>query len=226
MEKEQDIYKGLINMANYLRVGLKKLQNTYKNGTTVGTIQYYIIVLTAIIEGWFRRDMLYIPSSTERESFLNNDESSSDSLIYSTIFDVEKFKHFWTKDELKSLCTQFDTCFKNANDNHTETIVFKDDDILDDDDLLGEKYIVSNEEDDNIDIINVNNNNTNDTKTKNCAKSDKIPNNANCQLSSYPSPKSQNNVIVKSQLLGINNILSLMDKRFTTMLNHSVKGAH
>lgn len=214
-EAGTDIYKGLINMANYLRVGLKELQNTYKSGTAVGTLQYYIIVLTAIIEGWFRQDMIYTPSSTGRESFLDNDDSDGDSLIYSTIFDVEKFKHFWSKDELKSLCAQFDTCFKNSNEPNTN--VFRDDD--DTYGLIDNQHVIIDDNDSEYNddlsehnIININHNKKN-VKSINCS-------------SQLPIPKSQSNVIVKSQLIGIYNILALMDKRFTTMLSHSVKGTH
>jgi hypothetical protein len=225
-EAHVDIYKGLLNMANYLRVGLKELQNTYKSGTAVGTLQYYIIVLTAVIEGWFRHDMLYAPSSSGRESFLDND-GDGDSLIYSTIFDVEKFKHFWSNDELKSLCTQFDTCFKHIED--IDKIVFKDDT---EDGLIGSIDIIVNSDIDNnnLDTTTISNNIHEDTQSKKSTNSNNcslnVSNTPFCHEKPLPVPKSQTNVIVKSQLIGINNILSLMDKRFTTMLSHSVKGIH
>lgn len=211
-----DIYKGLLNMANYLRVGLKELQNTYKSGTAVGTIQYYIIVLTAVIEGRFRQDMLYTPSSTGRESFLDTDEIDGSNLIYSTIFDVEKFKHFWSKEELKSLCGQFDTCFKPADEPNI--VVFRDD-TVDELDLIDCEHII---DDNNSDGYGLSDDGV--EYKRNTCKSDKV-------VSQYfeiplPTPKSQSNVIVKSQLIGIYNILSLMDNRFTTMLSHSVKGTH
>ena len=232
IDSDLDIYRGLLNMANYLRVGLKELQNTYKSGTAVGTIQYYIIVLTAVIEGRFRQDMLYTPSSTGRESFLDTDEIDGSNLIYSTIFDVEKFKHFWSKEELKSLCGQFDTCFKPADEPNI--VVFRDD-TADELDMIDCEHIIDDNNSDGYggltdDVVEYNG------SKRNTYKSDKNSSQLQHQQQHQqqhqyleiplPTPKSQSNVIVKSQLIGIYNILSLMDNRFTTMLSHSVKGTH
>lgn len=126
-ERDPDIYRGMIKMAKYLRVGLKELQKTYKTGNAVCTIQYYIILLTSVIEGWFYSALLYNPTSSERKSFLDDDDLESDSIIYSTIFDVQKFKTFWTKDELRSLCSQFDNCFRSPDE--LDPVVFKVEDI-------------------------------------------------------------------------------------------------
>lgn len=264
-DPDSEIYKGLLNMANYLRVGLKKLQNTYKSGTTVGTLQYYLIVLTAVVEGWFRPDMLYNPISTGRESFLDNDLLDGENLIYSTIFDVEKFKQFWSREELQSLCNQFEKCFKSMDE--PDTVIFKDEEDnefldgshicsvsgsnnnRDKDDIIkmsfdnDDDYDNDNQHnDDDMDLNNytayltttttttINTNNINnikeDNRTKRNGKLCKNPHSGVYGSKPLPSPKSKSNVIVKSHLTGIYDILSLMDRRFTTMLSYSVKGTH
>lgn len=272
-ESDPDIYRGMVNMAKYLRVGLKELQNTYKTGNAVCTIQYYIILLTSVIEGWFYSSLLYNPSSSERKSFLDDDDLESDSIIYSTIFDVQKFKHFWTKDELRSLCSQFDKCFRNPDE--ADLVVFKiedvdtsmdlnlinrsdntydnsydtsvnlptssEKDISGDIDFYTEEHInidglnlVNSDHCDNIKKLTTttSNSSTSSITTKKLSKTksnligschdDKFPGHSKI----WPVPKSQSNVIVQGHLVGINNILNMMDKRFTTMLSQSVKGSH
>lgn len=113
--KDREIYDCLIKLAKYLRVSLKKLQHTYKTGNVVGTLQYYINVLTDVIEDKFQLNRLYSLTPPKRSSFLDEiSESQFDSqdLMYSTILDVNKFKQFWERDEVKKLCEQFDNCFR------------------------------------------------------------------------------------------------------------------
>jgi len=113
-EKDGDVYKYLINMSKYLCFGLEKLQETYKTGNVVGNLQYYILVLISVVNETFIPEML-----------INhiNDSSIDNELIYSTIFDVDKFKEFWLKEELKSLIKQFDECFKNIDE--PDNIIFE-----------------------------------------------------------------------------------------------------
>jgi hypothetical protein len=120
-EKDRDIYNGLINMVKYLCVALKRLQITYKTGTVVGTLQYYINVLMAVIEDKFYPELLYINNKTTRNSFLDDTQDISD-LLYSTIFDVDKFRKFWSDAELKSICNLFDKCFKSCNEDECDMI--------------------------------------------------------------------------------------------------------
>ena len=82
-EKEKDVYKSLINMSKYLCFGLEKLQETYKTGNVVGNLQYYIMVLLSVINETFIPEMLLGNSSIE------------DEVMYSTMFDVDKFKDFF-----------------------------------------------------------------------------------------------------------------------------------
>ena len=227
---EPEIYKGLINMAKYLCISLRDLQTTYKTGTAVGTLQYYIIVLTAVIEDKFYPDMLYNASSSERKSFLDEGDNDESNMIYSTIFDVDKFKTFWSKDELTSLCSQFEKCFKNCGE--IDIVVFKD--ITLDLDITKRQ---SFELRDNSDTITcptpLKNSINNDTKTGNSSSPNdehKIKANDVCEfhnvVKTWPTPKSLGNVIVQGHLMGITNILNIMDKKFTAMLNQSVKGIH
>ena len=125
---DTEIHNGLINMVKYLCVALKKLQSTYKTGNVVGTLQYYIIVLTAVIEDRFYSELLYTHASTTRNSFLD-DIKSEDDLIYSTIFDVSKFRTFWSQDELKSICSQFEKCFKQPEEDDYKLFNEKKNDV-------------------------------------------------------------------------------------------------
>jgi hypothetical protein len=111
-DDESEVYPHLINLIKYLIVGLKRLQQTYKTGNVVYTLQYYILILISIVNDTFDESILY--SHEEKESsydILDMDEH--DKLKYSTIFDREKLKTFWNATNIKSLCIQFEECFIN-----------------------------------------------------------------------------------------------------------------
>jgi hypothetical protein len=200
-KEDQEIHRGLINMARYLCVGLKKLQKTYGTGTTVGNLQYYIIVLTSVINGSFTSDMLYNSSNIGRKSFLDESISTNeDELMYSTIFDVDKFKSFWTKEELKTLYTLFNECFKEHDE--PDNAVFSCSSDMPTENNENMEGIHSNE---NINVSTIS-----------------VVSNKNKVM--LPVPRSQANVIVKGQLIAIINILETMDKRFREMIDQSVKG--
>lgn len=306
-KEDQKLYRGLINMAKYLRVGLRELQNVYMVGTTVLTIQHYINILTAVIENSFSTDMLYKPSEMNAngsknaypDSLLDDDEV----LFHSTIFDVTKFKNFWTRDELQSLCDQFDSCFRYPHQQ--DTIIFKNDaeseygdnadtmsytsasgfasngdlfsldikdpsykDNLPSDDTLTtdtnalallstESSVKLNNLASNLDISDHMTNGHPLTIVGSYQSSHSHPstphilpispiascgntyghkkreskngpsNNVNTNGTKFwPIPKSQTNVIVQGHLVGITNMLTIMDKRFTHMLSQSVKGTN
>jgi len=271
-------------MAKYLCVGLRELQYTYKSGTTVGTLQYYIIVLTAVIDDTFYPEMLYNAVVSGRKSFLDEDNDEAEHLIYSTIFDVGKFKTFWSKEELKSLCEQFDKCFKSVGE--IDNVIFKDTDLeydecaamgqpsgnlsgrpspftlpvditdtpnysttvvasvipqvicpislskedglfdLDDGGFAQEQLIDLASEHSATSFTEKKAAKTHrkDSRTRN--RDSKVLLERGNVMRTWPVPKSLGNVIVQSHLVGINNILNIMDKKFTTMLNQSVKGTH
>lgn len=228
--KDAEIYEGLINMAKYLCVGLKKLQRTYGTGTVVGTLQYYVIVLTAVIEDRFYPELLYSNSASSRKSFLDEDKNDEDVLMYSTIFDVDKFRTFWTRDELKSICDQFDKCFRLPHEK--DTIIFKprengsksrekvsdkdnDDHCSVDDELFAINVMGGDDGGDKEDDKEDDKESDSGETIKEISKKFVLP-----------LPRSKNNAIVKGHLVGIANILDTMDKRFRTMLNQSVKGTN
>lgn len=213
---DPSMFKGLINMAKYLRVALKDLQMTYRTGNVVGTLQYYINVLTALIDNTFHIDMLYNPLSSGRYSFLDENNEDPQNPIYSTIFDVQKLKSFWTREELQSLCNQFDQCFKLPED--PDTVIFRDNNV--DDTPISHTDINDDancSEDNYVDFDN------DQTQRRQKPQSSYIK---NTSYKSWPVPRSQTNVIVQGHLVAISNILNMMDKRFTAMLNQSVKGTH
>lgn len=215
--KNEKLYKSLINMAKYLCVGLKRLQKTYKTGNVVCTLQYYINILTATIEDIYYSEMLYSPTSTSRKSFLEgiSDEDINEddgTIIYSTIFDIEKFRNFWTADELISLCSQFDACFRDPHE--------KEDNLfgIDIEDKDGTTVYASMNENENKIENEYENENENEYENENIIEkigADKIV---------LPIPKSINIPIVMGHLVGVSKILDTMDKKFIGMLNQSVRG--
>jgi len=216
--EDPDVHKGLINLTKYLCVGLRELQKTYRKGTVVGTIQYYINVLLAVIDGTFKSWMLYNHSTTGRKSFLDENNTDDDtSVIYSTIFDIDKFKNFWTKTEIKSLCSQFDQCFKMPDE--PDNIVFREND---------EKMEVTEITEDDVKSNNSETkeiNTKDDTKHNKMGKTEKIDDKSKENYRKLPVPRNQTNVLVKGHLVGITDILNIMDKRFSTMLNQSIKSS-
>jgi hypothetical protein len=131
-DKDTEIYNGLINLAKYLRVGLGKLQDTYKTGTAATTLQYFINVLTDVIDDKFYPSRLYTSSPLKRQNQKGHDYSElihDDSMLYSTILNVNKIKQFWTRDQLIDLCRQFDSCFRDPDE--PDSVVFRDIDHID-----------------------------------------------------------------------------------------------
>lgn len=214
--KDSEIYEGLLNMCRYLCIGLKELQTTYRSGISVGNIQYYILVLSAVIDKIFYPEMLYDVSTTERNSFIDND---TDSLMYSTFFDVEKFKNLWTREELHGLCTQFDKCFTRPNE--ADRFVFKHENDSNCSVLLHptpvDKEETNNSEGSQYSVGSINVMDLIDVSDQ-----------SKPMISSkqWPTPKSQANAILHGDLVAIYTILDVMDKRFTTVLTNSVKGSH
>jgi len=144
--KTHPIYNDLINLTKYLCVGLNELQQTYQMDNACFTIQYYINILSAIINDTYSSDMLYIhPNEIKTTTILNTD----------------KLKTFWEFDDLISLIGQFNKCFI-----HT-----------------GIQY---------------------------------------CKAT-WPEPKI-NDDIVCGYVIGIINVLNVMDKRFTNCITQSIKG--
>lgn len=266
------LYKGLINLAKYLRVGLKELQYTYKSGNSVGTLQYYINVLSDVIDDRFSPDRLYISSPSKQSVFLDEQSIISedeDDLNYSTIIDVDKFKNFWTFDELLSLCSQFDNCFRDPTEPDKITFrqpvsnnydfmdemidpveIINTNDIKEDsssnilsDPLISSKQLVpkplmSDGENSDEKIISLPTPSSKRSSIDRIEKSEKsdrkvisphknthtFENFSSSGQKSWPVPKKKRNVIVSSSLVGISQVLDIMDKKFTLLLSQSYKG--
>lgn len=96
-KEDKETYFNLINLAKYTCLGLIKLQKTYEDRycNAVLVIQLYINILKDII------NEKYDPST-----FYDIDSGH-------TIFDMDKVKTFWSKDDLNIMCNQFNGCFKS-----------------------------------------------------------------------------------------------------------------
>lgn len=96
-QTDKDTYSNLINLVKYTCLGLIKLQKTYEDQycNAVLVIQLYINILKDLIQE------KYDPST-----FYDIDTEH-------TIFDMDKFKTFWSKDDLNTMCNQFNGCFKS-----------------------------------------------------------------------------------------------------------------
>jgi hypothetical protein len=247
------IYRGLINMAKYLRVGLRELQSTYKTGTAVCTLQYYINVLTAVIDEKYNPEMMYHAhnsltssssdtshtASSSTRSFLDADADNSNGMIYSTILDINKFKSLWTKREISSLCDQFENCFRNPGESDNAVFKITESDMPDNTDNIdnGDHFDVtehiSEPDADDHDTFSTHESNKSvqEIQTQSqqlyAKKSIVMPVQESVHSSSsWPIPKSLGNVIVRGHLVGISDILDFMDRKFTKLLNQSVKGTN
>ena len=254
-DSDPKIYRGLINMAKYLRVGLRELQSTYKTGTAVCTLQYYINVLTAVIDEKYNPDMMYhaqnnltmsgsadtlYSASSSKRSFLDADADNSNGMIYSTILDINKFKSLWTKREISSLCDQFENCFRNPGEsdnavfkiteNDAADIIPDNTDHYDVTDHISEADVDADDHDtysaheSNRSVQEVQSHPQHLRSKKNIMNAP-IHESVHSS-SSWPIPKSLGNVIVRGHLVGISDILDFMDKKFTKLLNQSVKGTN
>jgi len=207
--RNPDVYRGMLDMARFLCVGLKRLQQTYGEGNVVLTLQYYINLLSAVVEDRYYPQMLYTSTISEMHSFLD-DDVDGDQLQYSTIFDIDKIRNFWTVEELKSICDQFRKCFKEAD--QSEQNIFSGDteiiDLLEDDNQsVGTATIESNQE-------------RRDSHNSHNVRNQRPP-----AMIPFPVPRNRNNALVGGHLVGISNVLETMDRRFTAMLEKSVKGS-
>lgn len=222
-KNDNDIYKGLINMTKYLCVGLKRLQITYKSGNVVGTLQYYINVLLSVINSTFHPDMLYTNNTSEKMSFLDDD--GVDNIEFSTIFDIDKIKNFWSKKELSALFNQFDSCFKMPDDPDYD--IFYDETS---EDGFGTKQNSTPEVSSPKtprSVKDISHKASTPKLSSTPTEYDRKSMTSNKSATSYvplPIPRSLNNAIVQGNLVGISKMLSVMDKKFTDMLEQSVKG--
>ena len=106
-KENKRLYNDLRNLAKYACVGFKKLQETYKDGNVVTTLQYYILILMSIANETFHHDMLYSGLLCSKVSYLdeNYTENEKNNLVYSTILNVSRITSgIWEEDELHKIC--------------------------------------------------------------------------------------------------------------------------
>ena len=182
-------------MAKYLCVGLTRLQYTYREdkGNVAYALQYYINVLVAVIEDRYYPGMLYNAGSKEDQSILDGKfDEEEDPMVYSTIFDINKFKSMWSEEELNTLCDQFGKCFRNPGD--PDKAIFMDPTEIDDEDS----------KDDDSEI----------TASRHLGYGKFV----------LPVPRNIHKPLVDGHLTGLSKMLDRMDKKFTGILDQSVKG--
>lgn len=121
-ETEQSEYLECITeLMNYLIDGLKIIQQTYKYGNSVMTLQYFINILKSSLNNELTDEEL---PSCIIESF--NDQ------INNNLLDYDKIKSIWSYEEIKNIKNYFDEC-KKIKDNdelatrltHIEYIITK-----------------------------------------------------------------------------------------------------
>jgi hypothetical protein len=238
-ENDPETYNNLINLAKYTCVGLMRLQKTYSDYhcNAVLVIQLYINTLRDLIRGNHAQSSIYSPIGYNEERITRNKGSDNDELTMSTIFDIEKFKTFWSKNELNRLCEQFEGCFKNKGE--LEEVIFSNNIPLTKKNVFG--------------LINTSNNNkSSENKEDNTSIDDKNPqkniqdsheslfdslmeqnsnNNSNMDKNSLygddfnlPEPNNQSLPIVKGLIVSIISILDAMDHRFSAVLTQSLQG--
>lgn len=187
-EKDKKIYKHLLLLVKYLVVGFRRLQITYKTGNVVLTLQYFINVLLSIINDTYDESMLFLFTHDEIDL-------DGDLIKYSTIFDTEKLRSFWSSTEITSICSQFDKCF--VSEEEVSEFEFEANILFgDDDDLKSTSSVISESTFKKLKLVGID----------------------------LPIPRKKRNAIVKGTLVGINSILNTMDTKFTTIIQKSVRG--
>lgn len=92
----------LKRIIRYVCDAFRKLQETYREGNVVLTLQFYINTLEDAVEGRFTMDRL--------PKYLLEQERT-----YSNLLDYEKIKNLWTINKLKRICEAYDNCYDVLN---------------------------------------------------------------------------------------------------------------
>jgi len=82
----------------YVCDAFRKLQETYREGNVVLTLQFYINILEDSINGRFNNGKL--------PAFLADQE-----VKYNNLLDYEKIKNLWNEDKLNRICEVYDNCY-------------------------------------------------------------------------------------------------------------------
>ena len=243
---DEKTYRNLINLAKYTCVGLIKLQRTYADEqcNAVLVIQLYINTLRDLIRGEHDQSSFYAPGGKSNNPIIQDTED----LTLSTIFDIEKFKTFWSKKELDRLCGQFSGCFKNQGE--VEEVIFAPTDAISTNDAFNflirtgesngkDKTLSENDSDvDDRDAESADSNRGSlmdsgsasliDLHNSTTSVPSKLPLPAqrgqNSESFTLPEPSNQSLPIVKGLVVSIMEILDAMDQRFTAVLTQSMQG--
>jgi hypothetical protein len=236
---DDETYKNLINLAKYTCVGLMKLQRTYSDEqcNAVLVIQFYINILRDLIRGNHDYSSFYIPGGQAKVKPIVHE---SEDLTLSTIFDIEKFKTFWSKKELNRLCGQFNGCFKNQGE--VDEVIFSPSDATPDDAFnfliktdIDRAKKVNGDEDDGSESGNheslIESGTSSLIDLPPATTSTTVPLNPTLMRGSPPSgeftlpePSNQSLPIVAGMVVSIMKILDTMDQRFTAVLTQSMQG--
>ena len=92
----------LKKIIKYVCDAFRKLQETYREGNVVLTLQFYINILEDSVEGRF--------SSNKLPSFLIEQETN-----YNNFLDYDKIKNLWNEDKLNRICEVYDNCYNVIN---------------------------------------------------------------------------------------------------------------
>lgn len=201
-KKDKKTYNNLINLAKYSCVGLMKLQRAYMDPMCNAclVIQLYINILRDLIKDKHDPSSFYIfENIKDKKNELINDKVGDENLTMSTIFDIGKFKTFWSQKELDKLCEQFSGCFKHQGE--IEEMIFLNHDDKTNNDAF-DKIL-----NDNIGI--------DDSKEVYKIEEDNF---------SLPEPNNKYQPIVKGYIVSIFEILDAMDQRFYAILTQSIQG--
>lgn len=97
--------ESLRKILKYLCKGLKRLQETYKYGNVVLSIQFYINIINDALNGNFSKRKL-------PKYILNKNQE------YKNLLDYEKIKNLWSDKKLSEVCELYDKCFEVAKDEN------------------------------------------------------------------------------------------------------------
>jgi hypothetical protein len=187
----------------------------------------YINILKDLIRGKYDPASFYIPHGQETRPIVRADDGEN-GLTLSTIFDIEKFKTFWSKKELDRLCGQFNGCFKNQGE--VEEVIFSAPDPMKGNDAFN--FLINTTgshipDDDGSSIRDDDN-----TMSSSLIDSTLIQMSATPPSTSppkedsfqLPEPNNQSLPIVKGLVVSIIEILDAMDQRFSAVLTQSMQG--
>lgn len=99
---DEKFLKDLKKMVKYMCIGLEKLQNTYKFGNVILTIQYYINLLEDGLSGSFNTKRL--PQCLVEDLWIESPLKT-------------KVIELWDFERLHRVCTIFEDCFAEAQKN-------------------------------------------------------------------------------------------------------------